>query len=125
VTLADVVGRAFGKPLYGAYEIVSYLGAIVFSFSMPYTALRKQHIFVEFIIDKVPRNVGNVMQVATRLLGIALFLWMGWNFVIMSLDMKKANELTQVPVYICNGVLLHHPEFAPFFADKGDYRRSG
>ena len=96
VTLADVVGRAFQKPIYGTYEIVSYMGAIVFGFSMPYTQLRKNHVFVEFMIEILPRNVGNVMQVVTRLLGIALFLWMGWNFVIMSLDMKKAHDLTQV-----------------------------
>jgi TRAP-type C4-dicarboxylate transport system permease small subunit len=96
LTLADVVGRAFGKPIYGTYEIISYLGAIVFGFSLPYTSLRKHHVFVEFMIEILPRNVGNVMQVATRLLGIALFLWMGWNFVVMSLDMKKANDLTQV-----------------------------
>jgi len=96
LTLADVVGRAFGKPIYGSYEIISYLGAIVFGFSMPYTSLRKGHVFVELIIDKVSRNVRDVMRVSTRLLGIALFLWMGWNFIVMSLDMKKANDLTQV-----------------------------
>jgi TRAP-type C4-dicarboxylate transport system permease small subunit len=72
------------------------MGAIVFGFSMPYTQLRKNHVFVEFMIEILPRNVGNVMQVVTRLLGIALFLWMGWNFVVMSLDMKKAHDLTQV-----------------------------
>ena len=96
LTLADVVGRQFGKPIYGTYEIISYLGAIVFGFSLPYTSLRKGHICVELIIASLPRKAGDVMQLFTRSLGIALFLWMGCNFVVMGLDMKKANDLTQV-----------------------------
>ncbi len=95
-TLTDVVMRAFGKPIVGDFEIISFLGAVVIGFAIPYTSLLKGHVFVDFLIEKLPKNVGDWMQVATRIIGIALFLWMSWNFVVMSLDLIKSREVTPV-----------------------------
>ena len=95
-TLTDVIGRVFGKPILGVYEVISFLGAVVIGFSLPYTSLVKGHVIVDFMIEKMPGKAGNVMQVATRILSIALFLWMAWNFVDMSLDLVKSKEVTQV-----------------------------
>jgi TRAP-type C4-dicarboxylate transport system permease small subunit len=95
-TLTDVVMRAFGKPIVGDFEIISFLGAVVVGFAIPYTTLLKAHVIVDFLIEKLPKNVGDGMQVATRVIGIALFLWMSWNFVGMSLDLIKSKEVTPV-----------------------------
>jgi len=95
-TLADVVMRAFGKPIVGDFEVISFLGAVVVGFAIPYTTLQKAHVIVDFLIEKLPKNVGDGMQIATRIIGIALFLWMGWNFVDMSRDLIKSNEVTPV-----------------------------
>jgi TRAP-type C4-dicarboxylate transport system permease small subunit len=95
-TLTDVVLRAFGKPVVGDYEIISFLGAVVVGFAIPYTSLQKGHVMVDFLLEKIPRRAGKIMQVATRILGIALFLWMGWNFIVMSLDLIKSREVTPV-----------------------------
>lgn len=95
-TLLDVIMRAFGRPIVGDYEVISFLGAVVVGFAIPYTSLLKGHVIVDFMIEKVPKNVGDVMQVATRILGMALFLWMSWNFVVMSLDLIKSKEVTPV-----------------------------
>ena len=95
-TLTDVVMRAFGKPVVGDFEIISFLGAVVVGFAIPYTTLLKGHIVVDFFMEKLPRNVRDGMQVATRIIGIALFLWISWNFVVMSLDLIKSKEVTPV-----------------------------
>lgn len=95
-TLTDVVMRAFGKPIVGDYEIISFLGAVVVGFAIPYTTLLKGHVLVDFLIEKLPKNVSEGMQIATRIIGIALFLWVSWNFVDMSLDLIKSKEVTPV-----------------------------
>lgn len=95
-TLFDVIMRAFGKPIVGDFEIISFLGAVVFGFSIPYTSLLKGHVSVDFLIVKLSRKSGATMEVFTRVLGIALFLWMSWNFVTMSIDLIKSNEVTPV-----------------------------
>ena len=95
-TLTDVVLRAFGKPITGDYEVISFLGAIVVGFAIPYTSLQKGHVMVDFLLERIPKKTGRIMHMATRGLGIALFLWMGWNFVVMSLDLIKSKEVTPV-----------------------------
>jgi TRAP-type C4-dicarboxylate transport system permease small subunit len=95
-TLFDVAMRAFGKSVTGDYEIISFLGAVVVGFSIPYTSLLKGHVLVDFVLEKLPGKGRNAMQVATRIIAIALFLWMGWNFVSMSLDLIKSKEVTPV-----------------------------
>ena len=95
-TLTDVVMRAFGKPIVGDYEVISFLGAVVVGFAIPYTSLLKGHVIVDFLLEKLPKNAKAGMEVATRIMGIALFLWMGWNFVDMSLDLIKSKEVTPV-----------------------------
>ena len=95
-TLVNVAVRAFGKPILGDFEVISFLGAIVFGFAIPYTTLLKGHVIVDFLIEKLPKKAGGAMQVFTRILGITLFLWMSWNFVVMSLDLMKSNEVTPV-----------------------------
>jgi TRAP-type C4-dicarboxylate transport system permease small subunit len=101
-TLTDVVMRAFGKPIVGDFEVISFLGAVVVGFAIPYTTLLKAHVMVDFLIEKLPKNVSDGMQVATRVMGIALFLWISWNFVDMSLDLIKSKEVTpmfRLPYY--------------------------
>lgn len=101
-TLFNVIMRAFGKPIVGDFEIISFLGAVVFGLSIPYTSLLKGHVFVDFLIEKLSPKAGATMEVITRVLGIALFLWMSWNFITMSLDLIKSKEVTpvfQLPYY--------------------------
>ncbi len=40
-TLTDVIMRAFGKPIVGDFEVISFLGAVVVGFAIPYTSLQK------------------------------------------------------------------------------------
>lgn len=101
-TLVDVIMRAFGKPIVGDYEVISFLGAVVVGFSVPYTSLLKGHVTVDFALEMMPERARDTLRLATRVLAIALFLWMGWNFVAMSLDLIKSKEVTpvfKVPFY--------------------------
>jgi TRAP-type C4-dicarboxylate transport system permease small subunit len=95
-TLANVILRAFGKPIVGDFEIISFLGAVVVGFAIPFTSLVKAHVIVDIMLEKVPKRFGDRMQVATRIVAIALFLWIAWNFVVMSVDLIKSHEVTPV-----------------------------
>jgi TRAP-type C4-dicarboxylate transport system permease small subunit len=95
-TLTDVVMRAFGKPIIGDFEIISFLGAVVIGFALPYTSMVKGHVSVDFFLAVLPSKMADRVQVATRIIGIALFLWISWNFVLMSFDLIETNTVTPV-----------------------------
>ncbi len=95
-TLLNVTLRFFGRPIVGDFEIISFLGAVVIGFALPYTSMDKGHVIVDFFLLILPRNISDWVQVATRIIAIALFLWMGWHFFLMSFDLIKSHEVTPV-----------------------------
>jgi hypothetical protein len=53
VTVADVVGRQFGLPVKGAYDLVRVLGAIAMGCALPLTKAVKGHIAIEYFFQKL------------------------------------------------------------------------
>ncbi len=95
-TMTDVVMRAFGKPIVGDFEIISFLGAVVIGFALPYTSLYRGHVIVDFFIELLPKRVRDWVEIATRIIGILLFLWISWNFILMSFDLMETHTVTPV-----------------------------
>src|SRR5512135_3792526 len=75
MTLAtgNVVLRVFHFPFRGAYEIVSFLGAIVIAFALGYTQRRKDHIVVEILTERFPRKVRRATDTLANLVIMLFF----------------------------------------------------
>lgn len=95
-TVFNVLMRAFGRPIVGDFEIISFLGAVVVGFSLPYTSMRKGHVAVDFMLEKLSPGSSCWVQCATRAVSAALFIWIGWNFWVMGIDLIKSGEVTPV-----------------------------
>lgn len=102
VTLADVVMRYFGRPIVGSMEIVCFSSAVIIGFAIPYTSWTKGHIIVDFLLEKLSPKSVRFLQIITRCMGIALFLFAGYNFVLYGLDLMRTGEVTpgfRIPYY--------------------------
>jgi len=102
LTVADVFLRSFRHPIVGTYELVALSGAVVIGFSVPYTSWVRGHIYVDFFISNFSRRIRNAFHVATRCMGMALFLMIGWNLIQMAMDLHKSGEVSptlQLPFY--------------------------
>jgi TRAP-type C4-dicarboxylate transport system permease small subunit len=102
ITVTDVILRSFGKPIVGAFELVAFSGALVLGFSVPFTSWVRGHIYVDFLIQRLPRTMRMVFHTATRCLGIGLFFVIGWNLIKMGADLSKSGEVSptlQMPFY--------------------------
>ena len=102
LTVADVVLRGFRHPVAGTYELVSFAGALVIGFAMPLTQRARAHIYVEALLEKLPRPGRDAFHVVTRLLVIGLFAVIGWNLVKYGRDLIRNHEVSltlQIPFY--------------------------
>ncbi len=102
LTVADVILRSFRRPIIGTYEVVGLTGAVIIGFSIPFTSWMKGHINVDFFILKLSRKGRKIFNLVTKSLGIGLFLIIGWNLIILGMDMYKAGEVTptrHLPIY--------------------------
>jgi len=94
LTIADVVLRILGRPIVGTYELVALGGAIAIGLSLPLTSWVRGHIYVDSFASRLPRLPRAILNVATRLLVLALFLLLGWNLLKYALDLRSAGEVT-------------------------------
>jgi len=111
LTCADVLMRyAFSRPIIGTYDLVSLMGAVVVSFAMPYTMLKKGHVAVEFLIQNLSKDTQRIIETFTHLIAVSLFSVLIWQAIILARDMRAAGEVTPTlllpfyPILYCMAV---------------------
>ena len=108
LTVCDVVLRAFGHPILGVYEIVAMAGGVIIGFVAPVTSWVRGHIFMDFAIQRFSSGTRKAFNIATRCVGIALFLMISWNVIKIATNFHDVGEVSntlQIPLYpIAGGV---------------------
>jgi TRAP-type C4-dicarboxylate transport system permease small subunit len=102
LTVADVIGRAGGYPILGAYEVVSLICLVAIGFAIPLTSWKRRHVYMEFLIERMGQKAKNSLHTATRILCIILFLLAGTNLFHMAAEFASSREVTmalKIPFY--------------------------
>ncbi|HVN97385.1 MAG TPA: TRAP transporter small permease subunit [Syntrophorhabdaceae bacterium] len=99
---SDVVGRTFGHPIPGAYELISFAGGIVLGFAIPASVIGKVHVIVDIILQKLPEAPKSVLHVISRLMGAGFMFALGYALVKMAGKFRATGDYTavlQLPFY--------------------------
>jgi TRAP-type C4-dicarboxylate transport system permease small subunit len=95
LTTTDIVCRYFfNHPVTGTYDLVGLMGAVVASFSMPYTLLEKGHVSVEILMQRLSRTKQLIIDTVMHFVSILLFLALTWQCLLLAQDMAAAGEVT-------------------------------
>jgi TRAP-type C4-dicarboxylate transport system permease small subunit len=94
LTVADIFGRAFGRPILGTYEIVSLTLGCVIGFGIPKVSLDRGHVFMEFLVEKLSPNGKKLMHTFTRLLCLGLFILIGYNLFTVGAEFHASGEVS-------------------------------
>jgi TRAP-type C4-dicarboxylate transport system permease small subunit len=101
LTVSDVVGRAFGHPIMGTYEVVGFMLALVIGFAMPKVSLARQHVYMDFI-DRLSKRNRALMNIFTRMLCIILFVLIGYSLFGVGNEYRISGETSptiRLPFY--------------------------
>jgi TRAP-type C4-dicarboxylate transport system permease small subunit len=102
LTVTDVILRMFRHPIIGTFEIVQLAGAVVIAFGIPLTSWSRGMIYVDFFINRFPGRVKDTMNILTRVIGITIFIFIGYNLFAFATDLFRSGEVTptvQLPFY--------------------------
>lgn len=102
ITCIDVIGRAFGHPLTGSYDLVKILGVITMAGALPYTTAIKGHVAVEFFFLKLPRKARVWVDSINRIVISGLFGILCVYSIQYGISLKHAGEVSptlQIPVF--------------------------
>ncbi|MDM7994570.1 MAG: TRAP transporter small permease [Acidobacteriota bacterium] len=92
----DIAGRIFGYPVPGAYELVSLAGGLIIGLAVPGTSRAKAHLSVDLLLSRLPGRSRNILNAATRLVSIVLFLLVSVSMIWMGLRLRSSGEVTAV-----------------------------
>jgi TRAP-type transport system small permease protein len=92
----DIVGRIFGLPVPGAYEIVSLAGGLIIGLALPATSRANGHVSTDLLLEKLSETTKRILAVITRCIGIAIFLLAGYGMIRMGVRLKLTGEVTAV-----------------------------
>lgn len=102
LTTADVVLRFFRCPIPGTYEIVSFLGAIMISFSLAATSINRGHIAVDFLAKKLPAGIAGIIERINTIVCAVMFVLITRYLLVYAADARRVGEVSmtlQIPVY--------------------------
>ena len=102
LTVIDVVLRYLGRPIVGAYDIISLMGLVVLGFAIPETTRIEGHVFVDAVIEKMGLQTKKVVGIITRLLSVGLFVLLFSGSLFKGLEFHGKGEVSQtlhVPLY--------------------------
>jgi TRAP-type C4-dicarboxylate transport system permease small subunit len=103
LTCVDVVGRAFGYPIFGSVEIVGFMATLAVVMAMPYTHQVQGHIGVEIIVRLFSEKTQTVIEICTGLISLILFAVVSWRMTVYANTMKASGEVSmnlELPEYL-------------------------
>jgi TRAP-type C4-dicarboxylate transport system permease small subunit len=97
MTLAtgNVVLRIFHIPFRGAYELVSFLGAVVIAFALGYTQKRKDHIVVDILTDRFPKKLNRGLDMINYFVTLLFFSVITWQTYVWGMKIWESNEVSE------------------------------
>jgi TRAP-type C4-dicarboxylate transport system permease small subunit len=94
LTCVDVVGRAFGYPIFGSVEIVGFMATLAVVMAMPYTHQVQGHIGVEIIVRLFSEKTQTIIEICTGILSLILFAIVTWRMTVYADTMEKSGEVS-------------------------------
>ncbi|MCG6113103.1 MAG: TRAP transporter small permease [Paracoccus sp.] len=101
VILVDVIGRNFGRPLYGSQDMVTMTMVLIVFGGMALCDRLDGHIVVDIFEGAFPELVNRVIDIASALLGaviFALIAWTIWNSAQLSQMLNLSTNLLRWPL---------------------------
>ncbi len=96
LTGVDVVGRIFGAPVPGTYEIVQFLGGLIAGFALPMSYRSKKQVRVELEMKWMPAWMRHLLESFTRLISVCIFTLLAYGLWILGNDQRDAGEVTPI-----------------------------
>jgi len=101
-TTVDVVGRFFGRPILGSYQISELILVWIICLAWPLTTGVQGHVRVEVLVSHLPQIVQDVIGLLVQLLVLGIFVllvWQGIEQIKTSIELGELVSIIDIPLY--------------------------
>lgn len=96
----NVLLRIFHLPYSGAYEITSFLGAVVIASALGYTQKNKDHITVDLITEKYSKKALMLVELLASLVMASFFAVVSWRIYIWGMKIWESGEVSETLKFV-------------------------
>lgn len=101
VTVVDAMMRGlFSAPLYDWADLSQLVYAIVIVSCFPAGLLQGHNITIRFLGSALGRSAANWLEAFGALLTLIFFVFVAWQFVVMTIELRQSNDTTMTVQYI-------------------------
>ncbi len=95
LTCANILLRQFGFPVRGTFEIMGFLGAVIFALSLGYSHEKKEHLYVSIFFDRFPDIIKKTAQIINSFVCIGFFSLLSWQLFKKAVVLKNVHEVSE------------------------------
>ncbi len=102
LTCANIFLRQFGLPIRGTFELMGFMGALIFALSLGYSSEKKEHIYVNILFHRLPIAFQRGAKLLSGLISLLFFGLLSFQLVKNGLNLKAVEEVSEtlrVPYY--------------------------
>jgi TRAP-type C4-dicarboxylate transport system permease small subunit len=92
----------FKSPIFGTFEYVGFLTALVISFAVANCGVKNGHVAVDLFIDKFPRKVQRIIDFILGIMStyfLGLFTWHMIKFGSSLMQSGEVSSTTRTPLH--------------------------
>jgi TRAP-type C4-dicarboxylate transport system permease small subunit len=91
----NVVGRIFGYPFNGTYELVGFAGAILVALALAESQRKKDHILVDVLSRRYPRWLRRTIDGLRYVICTGFFGWIAWQLLLHARGLAESGEVSE------------------------------
>lgn len=102
LTCANILLRQFGLPVRGTFELMGFMGALIFALSLGYSYEKKEHLYVSILFDRFPKPLQRAARFLNSLVCSLFFGLMTWQLMKNALNLRSVQEVSEtlrIPYY--------------------------
>lgn len=94
LSVANIISAAVWKPIFGTYELVSFLTVITLSFALAHCTATGGNVAVDFVVGRFSPRTQAVFDILTGILSIGVFAILSWRTAAYATNMVQKGELS-------------------------------
>jgi len=95
LTCANIFSRLFWIPVRGTYELMGFMGAVVASFALGYTQIKRGHIAVNILVNSFSEKTQRILNGVNHTVCMVFFSLAAWKISEKAATIKNTGEITE------------------------------
>jgi TRAP-type C4-dicarboxylate transport system permease small subunit len=95
LTCTNIFSRLFWMPIRGTYELMGFMGAVVVSFALGYTQIKRGHIAVNILVNRFSKKTQRILNGVNHTICMIFFSLAAWKISEKATTIKNTGEITE------------------------------